>query len=103
MCQTLLLLFNQPDTFKRYIMGSPSIWWEDRVVMKDAREFVDTHSDLPMWLFIDVSELEEAAASGMVTNMFQLESLLQSANLKELEMSSDMLPNETHFSVIAMS
>jgi hypothetical protein len=50
-----------------------------------------------------VSELEEAAASGMVTNMFQLESLLQSANLKELEMSSDMLLNETHFSVIAMS
>ena len=105
----LYVLFNQPDTFNRYIIGSPSIWWADRAIMKDARAFVDSHSDLPVRLFLGVGALEEQAdvpASlelAMVTNMFQLEALLQSANFEGLELSSNLFPNETHTSVIAMN
>jgi len=105
----LYVLFNQPDTFNRYIIGSPSIWWADRAIMKDARAFVDSHSDLPVRLFLGVGALEEQAdvpaslEPAMVTNMFQLEALLQSANFEGLELSSNLFPNETHTSVIAMN
>ncbi|MBL4571530.1 MAG: alpha/beta hydrolase [Gammaproteobacteria bacterium] len=105
----LYVLFNQPDTFNRYIIGSPSIWWEDRAIMKDARAFVDSHSDLPVRLFLGVGALEEQAEvpalaeAAMVTNMFELESMLQSANLEGLELSSYLFPNETHTSVISMN
>jgi predicted alpha/beta superfamily hydrolase len=105
----LYVLFNQPDTFNRYIIGSPSIWWEDRAIMKDARAYVDSHSDLPVRLFLGVGALEEQAEvpasleEAMVTNMFQLESLLQSANFAGLELSSYLFPNETHTSVISMN
>ena len=76
----LYTLFNQPDTFNRYIVGSPSIWWGDRAIMKDAEEFVASEKAPDAKVFMSVGALEERggedASFAMVTNMFQLETLL---------------------------
>jgi hypothetical protein len=39
----------------------------------------------------------------MVTNMFHLEDMLREANLKGLELTTHLFPNETHTSVIGMN
>jgi hypothetical protein len=96
----LYVLFNAPDTFDRYIIGSPSIWWEDRAIMKDAEAFVASHESLNAKVFMAVGALEE---SDMVTNLFQLEDLLRKAKLSGLELTTHLFPNETHTSVIGMN
>jgi predicted alpha/beta superfamily hydrolase len=41
----LYTLFNKPDTFHRYIAASPSIWWDDRIILKHEQAYADTHND----------------------------------------------------------
>ena len=101
-------MFNAPDTFDRYIIGSPSIWWDDRAIMKDAEAFVASHKSLNAKVFMAVGALEEvggaeAAKAAMVTNLFRLEDLLREAKLSGLELTTHLFPNETHTSVIGMN
>ena len=35
----LYTLFNSSDSFKRYVIGSPSIWWDDRHILKVEEEY----------------------------------------------------------------
>jgi predicted alpha/beta superfamily hydrolase len=104
----LYVLFNSPDTFNRYIIGSPSIWWGDMAIMKDAKRYIDSHDSLNAKVFMGVGALEDAtdadlAKYAMVTNLFQLEGMLRKANLSGLELTTHLFPNETHSSVIAMN
>lgn len=36
---TLHVLFTQPDSFSRYIVGDPSAWWHDGVLVKEWQQF----------------------------------------------------------------
>jgi predicted alpha/beta superfamily hydrolase len=104
----LYVLFNEPDTFNRYIIGSPSIWWGDRAIMKDVKRYIDSHDSLNAKVFMSVGALEETLDAelmkvAMVTNLFQLEEMLRKANLSGLELTTHLFPNETHTSVIAMN
>ena len=36
----LYALFNEPETFNRYIIGSPSIWWDEKAIVKQAEKFI---------------------------------------------------------------
>lgn len=104
----LYVLFNAPDTFNRYIIGSPSIWWEDRAIMKDAQAYIDSHDSLNAKVFMAVGALEgmgdaETVKAAMVANLFRLENMLRAANLSGLELTTHLFPNETHTSVIGMN
>ena len=95
------------DTFTRYVVGSPSIWWGDRAIMKDAEEFVASEKAPDAKVFMSVGALEERggedASFAMVTNMFQLETLLRSAKFEELELRTYLVPNATHTTVAAIN
>jgi predicted alpha/beta superfamily hydrolase len=101
----LYVLFNEPQTFNRYIIGSPSIWWADRAIMRDAKKFVESHDALDAKLYMAVGALEEREADefSMVTNMFQLAKLLRDAKIEGLQLTTHLFPNETHTSVIGMN
>ena len=38
---TLHVLFHHPDAYRTYVAGSPSIWWNDREVLKTEAAFSD--------------------------------------------------------------
>src|SRR6201999_1983766 len=42
----LYVLFHEPETFKRYLIASPSIWYDSTVLFKYEKEYVQTHHDL---------------------------------------------------------
>ncbi|MFC2166007.1 alpha/beta hydrolase [Acidobacteriota bacterium] len=103
----LYVLFNKPDTFNRYIIGSPSAWWDKEVILNQAKEFVASAKPLNARVFIAVGALEEQGALGakyrMVTNVYGIETMLNSANIKGLHVSTYTFPDETHTSVLAMN
>jgi len=98
---SLYALFHAPETFNRYVVSSPSLWWDDRVAFEYEEEFAREHSGLPVKLFLSVGELEEQEwpGIGMVSNVQDLHKKLEDRNYAGLEMQMVILEDETHSSV----
>ncbi|MBN1316126.1 MAG: alpha/beta hydrolase [Anaerolineales bacterium] len=98
----LYTLFHRPETFQRYIIGSPSIWWDCKVALKYEAEYAENHSDLPAKVFISVGELEtrEPEPAAMVTNFKTMVHRLESRHYPNLKLTSHIFEGETHLSVI---
>jgi predicted alpha/beta superfamily hydrolase len=45
-------LFNRPELFTAYIVISPSLWWDDQALAKQADTFVASHADLQAAVFM---------------------------------------------------
>ena len=98
----LYTLFQRPELFKRYIIGSPSIWWDDQVILAYEEKYAAAHTDLPARIFLSVGALEiyESEPAAMVSNMKLLAQRLLSRGYKRLDLTSRVFEDETHLSVI---
>ena len=100
------ILLERPETFSRYIIGSPSLWVGDEWMMKRAEEIVAKRDDLEARVFIGVGgseELAELANFRMVTNVGRLHRLLLSGDFPSMKLTSHVFPDETHQTVITMN
>jgi predicted alpha/beta superfamily hydrolase len=99
----LYALFHQPALFKRYIIGSPSIYYGGAVTFEYETEYAAAHDDLKAEVFLSVGVLEavyEPAFAGMVSNVARFAEVLHSRNYPGLYLITQIFENETHFSVI---
>jgi uncharacterized protein len=96
----LHVLFTSPTSFSRYLAGSPSIWWDDGVVLREEAELAI--KDLNVRLFISAGALEEADAPAYrpVSNVQELAARLSSRSFEGLKMTCHVFPEETHASVV---
>jgi uncharacterized protein len=92
----LYALFNQPDTFKRYIIGSPSVSWDETVLL-DADKFVANKAEVAARIFMSVGAEEEAS---MVSDMQKVTDILKEIQSQELKLSTQIFEGEIHVSVI---
>jgi len=115
----LHVLFNHPDAYRTYLVGSPSIIWTDRAILKDEARLTAKLEDgkvAPRVLFT-VGEFEEKLAdhvklypgmtreqmqamltvSGMITNALALAERLKSLGC---EVEAVVFDRETHLSII---
>ena len=53
-------LLERPDTFQRYIIGSPSLWWNQRVVFDYEERYAEAHEDLAARVFVAAGGHETA-------------------------------------------
>ncbi len=53
-------LLHHAETFQRYIVGSPSLWWDDEIVFQYEKRYADTHDDLSASVFMAAGEWESA-------------------------------------------
>jgi len=119
----LQVLFTRPDLFNTYIAGSPSIWWGNRMILKQASAFksLQARSGAHRRLLITVGGLETALSPeelraslamklpdpdaefrklNMVGNARELASELEPLSARGLSVTIAIFPNETHNSVI---
>ncbi len=104
-------LFTQPEGFQRYVAGSPSIWWNQRYVLKEKQKFLDNAkkpSDLRVLIMVgDQEQSADVAAVGneraamlverrMVDNARELGAALASAPGKKVATHFRILPGEAH-------
>jgi uncharacterized protein len=84
----LYSLFHRPETFDGYIVISPSLWWDDRVVLRYEQAWSETHLSLPARLFLAVGGGEQAEGAGWLNEGFSDEAIRhvrQVGNFRELE------------------
>jgi len=93
-------------TFQRFIVGSPSLWWSNRVIFEYEAGYASAHDSLPARVFLSVGLLEEEVGEesldpfAMVSNLRDLTDVLDSRAYKDLTLQSHVFEGETHLSVI---
>jgi predicted alpha/beta superfamily hydrolase len=91
----LYVLFHQPETFKRYVASSPSLWWDKKVIFEIERKYATQHTELPAKLFLSVGSQEKQ----MVSDLEELVKILKQRKYIDLEWESHLFEDEGHFSV----
>ena len=102
----LYTLFQQPDTFQRYVIGSPAIHHDDRVILSYEEAYAAQHADLPARVFLAVGDREEIddpliePAFQFVTNVEHLDRILCERRYPGLQLTTHVFEDETHVSVV---
>lgn len=99
----LYALFNLPEEFRRYIIGSPSIYWDDKVIFEQEKLLSQSKGSLNARVFLSAGELEairEPAHAAMLSNTVRMAEILNSRDYKGLDLTTHIFPGETHLSVI---
>lgn len=97
----LYTLFTKPDTFKRYIVGSPGTSLNGvNFGIELARDFIKSGQRMTTKVFMSVGELEEFHRGlrqfDLVTGYYQLTKFIEASAIAGLELKSRVFPDETH-------
>lgn len=112
----LVTLFGQPAAFRRYLIISPSLWWDNQVILRHEQAWAESHDNLPARLFIAVGGREQAAGGGwknegfpdeaiaavrQVDNCRELSTRLDARQYPGLSLECVVLDGEYHLTVAA--
>jgi uncharacterized protein len=94
----LFTLFTKPDTFKRYIIGSPATSYDGQHFgIELAKAVIDAHQPLDAMVFMSVGELEEFYGKFDLTSGYYLMAkLLRNAKIPGLDLRLRVFLGETH-------
>jgi predicted alpha/beta superfamily hydrolase len=92
----LYVVFQKHDIFQNYIICSPSIWWDNKIVLQLEKSYAGSHSELPINLFLSVGELENQ--DNMIVPWQELIKAIKSRKYSGLTMEPVIIGGETHLS-----
>lgn len=110
----LYTLFHQPESFDGYLLISPSLWWDDRIVFRYEQAWSETKKALRVPLFLAAGEGEQAAGAGWrnegfpdeaiqavreVDNVKELAAVLRSRQYDGFQLRTAVIPDEYHLTV----
>jgi predicted alpha/beta superfamily hydrolase len=117
------VLLTEPETFQRYAIGSPSLWWHDDMMFAYEASYAATHTDLRAKAFFAVGAFEdhqgrqreasrlspaEQAIAGlryidMVADTERMVDQLRRRAFPSFVVDKVVLPNEFHVTVAAVN
>jgi hypothetical protein len=105
----LYALLEGDGAFQRVIAGSPSLWWDDRLMFEIEQAYAETSRSLPARVFFSVGEDEDqevALAPGtdcycMVSNLQDFVGTVSNRKYEGLEWLHHVFEDENHQSVVA--
>ena len=92
-------LMNRPEVFKGYVVISPSLWWDDQILLKAAQPFFAAHKDLRADLYMSVGNEGDTMLGGA----WRLSAVLEESKLPDLRWQFKRYPEEDHGTVPYMS
>jgi len=105
----LHMLLTEPQMFNQYILGSPSLWYDKRVMFDMERSYAASHKDMPAQVFMLIGSFETVKPqsrnprynkeSDMVKEMKDFEAKLKSRHYPNLTVRSEVIQDEDHLTV----
>jgi predicted alpha/beta superfamily hydrolase len=91
------ILLEQPHLFNRYIIGSPSYWWDNKEITKrlSTKSYLATDSIKAVYTFIGGKE-----SQSMINNWKEFDSILIKKLNKNIKFHDQIFQDETHMSVV---
>ncbi len=90
----LYALFNEPESFDRYVAGSPGVFWDDRVLLTQET----ASADVSARLFMSVGSDEPA--DQMVGPIQAMDAQLRDGDRTNLQYTFHVFEDENHASVL---
>ena len=101
----LYTLFHHPNTFNRYIIGSPAMYWDNKITFTYEADYAANHTNLTAKVFMSVGSLEGSEGNNHFTDIIAdiqtLTERLQDREYDDLELKTHIFEEETHTSVIS--
>lgn len=88
------ILLKKPGLFNKYIIVSPSLWWDDESMLKQAPEYIKQHGDHKLEVYISVG----TEGKQMETVAAQLAKYVKAR--KNTTVHFAPLPKETHLTIL---
>ena len=93
------ILLKKPQLFTNYIITSPSLWWDNESLLKEAPALLANQNDTIRQVYISVGtegKIMERDAAALVTS-------LQKSGKKNLKLDFLPLPKENHVTILHQS
>ncbi len=101
------ILLTEPAMFDHYILGSPSFWFDHKVMFQREETYAKAHSDLSAHVFMGVGSFETVRPGqarynqndDLVKDMASFEKALASRKYPHLHITSTVIQDEDHLTV----
>ena len=107
-------LFNAPNAFGRYLIISPSLWWDRGSAFLEEEAWARSNTDLQARVFLVGGDAEETSGGGwrnnlpdevglplrQLTNMRELDRRLAARNYPSLRIKTALIPEGRHVTVV---
>ncbi|MBV8518048.1 MAG: alpha/beta hydrolase [Acidobacteria bacterium] len=96
---TLWAMLARPGLFQRYIAVSPSLWYDDHLMLRIESEFAKTHRALPVRAYLCVGSHEHSDDGSMIDDLEAFAAQLRAHAYDGLALRTRVMENETHNTV----
>ena len=93
-------LFQREPRFDRFLASAPSLWWDERSLLRLAAERRDATSELPARLFLGVGEEDTPSMTG---DLAALEEQLAARPFTALNIVSRRFAGHDHYNVLPVA
>jgi len=92
-------MLTKPGLFSDYLVVSPSLWYDNRVMFGVAKDFIAENSSLHANVFYAVGAFEEGTQHAMVSDLKDWNALFDSAKLQGYSAKLMVFDGDTHEAV----
>jgi predicted alpha/beta superfamily hydrolase len=91
------VFLKQPTTFKNYIIGSPSVWWDNKYLLAlESQTTLDKHLEANMFIAIGADEIAANLKYDMVGDAQQLYQRLKARKIAKLQLELRVIEHANH-------
>lgn len=94
------ILLKKPEMFNNYFIISPSLWWDDESLLKQAKPILSKSSDTKKFIYISVGKGEHPV---MIKDAESMYDILKSSGKKNWKVEYKMMEGDNHATILHRS
>jgi len=94
------ILLKKPEMFNNYFIISPSLWWDDESLLKQANQLLTKIPDTKKFIYVSVGKGEHKV---MVKDAEDLYDILKKSNKKNWTIEYKMMETDNHATILHRS
>ncbi len=94
------ILLKKPEMFDNYFIISPSLWWDDESLLKQADQLLSKTADTKKFVYISVGKGEHPV---MVTDAQNFYDILKKSNKRNWTVEYKMMETDNHATILHRS
>jgi len=105
----LFVLLTEPRLFSHYIIGSPSLWFDQKVLLQKERDYAQANKELKANVLMAIASYETIDKTSddpryhrktdMIADFREFEQALRARSYPGLKLSTEIIPGEDHLTV----
>jgi len=93
------ILLKRMELFTHYLIVSPSLWWDNENLLKEASAYAKAQKDVPLYVYVSVGKEGDV----MEREAQKIYDILKKANKTHWKLDYKYLPDENHASILHQS